>query len=721
MSQQSLFSFAKPSAVSPVEELHEPSAVSPVEELHVDHQDNYPSPPSSSMFEVSSSSTENSTGIGMKRAYDKEGNSGGGKRIKVNKFQYSWNKRWPWLLFKEDLGMFCKLCTSIYPSDDIVFVGRGSKDFKTSALLRHASSKKHQSALEREKIAQSSNLKVSVQKSLTTNEESIVASMKAAYFMAKQDIAMAKHSAIMDLLKCVNSPCINSAPVYSHSSFIEEFHEIFYEIIQDQLLNIIQSSPFMSVIIDESTDIGVHKKLIVYVKLLNGSEIETHFLHNTEVINGTAMTITEKLKEMFLSLNIPWNKVVCVSSDGASVMVGRINGVSTKLKQINPAMINIHCAGHRLSLAVSQATEGIPYFTNFKANVKALFNFFHYSAVRYNRLREIQDLLNEPQARISEWHSVRWLSLEKAVSTIMKTYGAIIVTLDQEALNNPTAKGLSKFMATPKYVLVCGFLLDVLKWIEPLNKMFQLCTANFATIKPLVSATISGLEELRQNTGLNEKRITENLKENSDYQDIPLDLSDRIESEVSSLKISYLENIIANLKKRFPEEDTALLSKFDVLNPTTWPANSCQLKSFGTAEVIHLSKHYQEYIPQDLEDLPTQWHMFVSMVYENYSNSLTSFKMLADLVFNRLCVPFPSISVLYKIAAVLCISSADCERGFSVQNIIKTHKRSSLKTITVQRLQMIKLEGPSIHDFDFHTALLKFKLRKERRNRKKNT
>ena len=84
-------------------------------------------------------------------------------------------------------------------------------------------------------------------------------------------------------------------------------------------------------------------------------------------------------------------------------------------------------------------------------------------------------------------------------------------------------------------------------WLSPRLIRLQLCTANFATVKPLVSATISGLEELRQNTGLNEKRITENLKENSDYQDISLNLSDRIESEVSSLKISYLENIIANL------------------------------------------------------------------------------------------------------------------------------------------------------------------------------
>ena len=52
----------------------------------MDHQDKYPSPPSSYMFEVSSSSTANSTGIGMKRANEKEGNSGG---IKVDKFQYS--------------------------------------------------------------------------------------------------------------------------------------------------------------------------------------------------------------------------------------------------------------------------------------------------------------------------------------------------------------------------------------------------------------------------------------------------------------------------------------------------------------------------------------------------------------------------------------------------------------------------------------------------------
>lgn len=76
-----------------------------------------------------------------------------------------------------------------------------------------------------------------------------------------------------------------------------------------------------------------------------------------------------QVEGIFQDLDIPWSKVGCFSSDGASVMVGRINGVATKLRELDPQMARIHCG---LSLAVSQATDGIPYFTRFKANVKSL-------------------------------------------------------------------------------------------------------------------------------------------------------------------------------------------------------------------------------------------------------------------------------------------------------------------------------------------------------------
>ena len=52
--------------------------------------------------------------------------------------------------------MFCGICKTVYTAanDDTVFISKGWKDFKTSALSRHASSKKHQTAIAKEKLAQ---------------------------------------------------------------------------------------------------------------------------------------------------------------------------------------------------------------------------------------------------------------------------------------------------------------------------------------------------------------------------------------------------------------------------------------------------------------------------------------------------------------------------------------------------------------------------------------
>jgi len=54
----------------------------------------------------------------------------------------------------------------------------------------------------------------------------------------------------------------------------------------------------------------------------------------------------------------------------------------------------------------------------------------------------------------------------------MQMYGVLIVTLQQqESMTNPEVKGIANFMATPKFVLMCGFLLDILKLMEPLNRL----------------------------------------------------------------------------------------------------------------------------------------------------------------------------------------------------------------------------------------------------------
>ena len=308
------------------------------------------------------------------------------------------------------------------------------------------------------------------------------------------------------------------------------------------------------------------------------------------MLDGTAQTITEKLMEIFKDLDISWSKVVCFSSDGASVMLGRINGLAAKLGQLNTTMVCIHCAGHRLTLAVSQATDGIPYFTRFKANVKSLFNFFHYSAVRFNRLREIQDLFDERQVRITEWHSIGWLSLQRAVSTIIKMYGPLVATLKNETVRNLVTEGIHLFITKAKFVLVSAVVLDALKLVEPLNKLFQTPNANFSAIKPLVTTTIASLRQLKHKCGQSEGAILSDLKEHEEFQGVKLRLTSAVEAEHSNLKTRYLNNAIDNLEKQYPSEDTGVLSNFNVPNPCTWPKEVAEINDFGNEELHELQE-----------------------------------------------------------------------------------------------------------------------------------
>ena len=75
------------------------------------------------------------------------------------------------------------------------------------------------------------------------------------------------------------------------------------------------------------------------------------------------------------SKEINLNKVMAFGSDGAAVMIGQRTGVSARLKERNPLMINIHCVAHRLALAASQASDDIPYLKKFKNIIHNLYLF----------------------------------------------------------------------------------------------------------------------------------------------------------------------------------------------------------------------------------------------------------------------------------------------------------------------------------------------------------
>lgn len=61
------------------------------------------------------------------------------------------------------------------------------------------------------------------------------------------------------------------------------------------------------------------------------------------------------------------------------------------------------------------------------------------------------------------------------------------------------------------------------------------------------------------------------------------------------------------------------------------------------------------------------------------------------------------------------VSTADCERGFSRQNLIKTSLRNSLGVRSLENLLRISVEGPALDQFVFKLSFQRWAANKTRR------
>ena len=66
-------------------------------------------------------------------------------------------------------------------------------------------------------------------------------------------------------------------------------------------------------------------------------------------------------------------------SDGAAVMTGSRSGVATKLKELNPQLINSYCNCHRLALACTDTLSSVSYINSVLKWLSQLWHMFQNS------------------------------------------------------------------------------------------------------------------------------------------------------------------------------------------------------------------------------------------------------------------------------------------------------------------------------------------------------
>ena len=185
-----------------------------------------------------------------------------------------------------------------------------------------------------------------------------------------------------------------------------------------------------------------------------------------------------------------------------------------------------------------------------------------------------------------------------------------------------------------------------------------------------------------------------------------VEVSDHVKALFDSqVKKPYLELLEKNLRDRFPAVE--VISAFHIFDPKQLPTDECELYQYGGPELDCL---LEQYISSPLEldsgDIHEEWKEFKAFLSISTQGKEGSTKDLAKFLLStperRLL--FPALSRLLVRGLVQPVATADCERGFSAMNRIKTVPRNRLKTNTLEQLMFISIEGPSADRFDFGRA-----------------
>ena len=583
-------------------------------------------------------------------------------------------------------------------------------------------------------------------------DASLLAAMRTTVYMAKEDLAMQKYPSLIEFQKIQKCPDILNLRQADNASYEsvssgKDFQSSISEVIHKDLVLELKKAKMFSILIDESTDIAISKHLVVYIRFVKEDfEPKTVFLKNVTISDpkSTAQVIFDHLMSALEEDGIDITKCIGFGSDGAAVMVGKDKGVAALVKKASPHCLDLHCMAHRLNLASSQASDNIPYLKTFEKTLSGLFYYFggSKSGNRKCGLEAVQKILNDPQLKIKECHQIRWLAFMEAVRTVLECWKSIREyfrkTKDE---NKKDSKALEfyKTFSEYKFVAVLYMLMDILPSVSTFSMVLQKRDLDVSSVFPALKGLEDDIQKAKEGNGQYQKKFLTMLDVKRDkeskkiltvsFKDQLLNFEKdmrKITDELKEIRTQFCDQLLANLKTRFPTDKRDMTCAFGALAMRTLPFLKVEeRKTFGDDKLETILNHFGndklnekgEIVSKRLVDpvaCRAEWSLAKQYVLDNsylrYSTQVL-YSQLKEYHEGLL----PNLLILAELTLILPLQTADCERGFSAQNAIVTARRSCLGEDSINTLMTIKLEGSLQDEHTLTKSLSHWRAKKPRR------
>jgi hypothetical protein len=628
-------------------------------------------------------------------------------------FEDSWQVDFKWLEYKDSeklkkKAMFCTICEKHGGSGP--FSDKGSTNFRRSALLEHGCSGNHliayQNSLSFEKLSEIRNNLQS--KSMKCDDIFI----EVVKFITKEDLALRKFGPLLQLIDKITRDDDAKQKLYQERYSGEygcgEWLDSIANITKKKLLDKIYESSFYGLMFDESTSLGGQKYLIVYCIYTDRMTMQrfTSFLGLLELHALDAHAVEYAIVSYLNKCNLSIHKLVGISTDGASVMIGKNEGVVAKMKRrIGEHVISTHCAAHRLALACSNAGKDVLTLQTVDRILMNIYKSFRNSFVNKEILEKFR---KEKSLTIKKYVETRWFSRLEVVQSVDENLEAIIQALQkiiETEDGSQFLKTLLNQILDVDFIGYLKFLLDLFKETDKIQLIFQREDLMLWEVDAAVTSIILRLRhDYLDVDGLLPRENLRGFLEltnlwpiNNNHPESVFYKNNRLNIEFGTVKLfksikKYVGNLVVELETLFPEHGKYTMFRiFDVHNLlsiiTSFTRHNqpvydrLDMEEFGREDIEKIYANYTSNIllEHKLYDLQSEWSSMKFYILNQFHKCKDSRVLWGSIFSNPINREiYPIIYKVIQVCLVIPVHSVDCERGFSRMNLIKTDMRNRL-------------------------------------------
>lgn len=200
-------------------------------------------------------------------------------------------------------------------------------NFKRSSLIDHIKSKDHRAALETPGLLKDRQKCEDTQHS--AEHAAVLIALKSVYWLAVKNIPLSKFKSFIDFQKDVGVNALSGLAKsqgisYDSDYAMNEFLKSLSETIEIDTCEALKDSPFVTVLVDESTYRTVTHRLVIYCKIVNPSALQpsTLYIINVQLDQDTGAAVSAAIYEEMSKRGVNPDKILGLGTDGATAMTG---------------------------------------------------------------------------------------------------------------------------------------------------------------------------------------------------------------------------------------------------------------------------------------------------------------------------------------------------------------------------------------------------------------